>query len=902
MGMRNHIVEIRPVENNSGFLDISDIGMFGGVIRWAVGYDATYDASNSAVGFLSRKWISSLNQSAVITRTGNYAATSGGTIGVVSTTKLFNWLTDYDISIYNAVLTVLETSDGGSTYYPIASGVISQKADNIKGGSIPFSDPSKSTATTITKEIDQTGKFYPVNFGRIENAKTASVKANPEIPTTIGAGLVPVWEVYDVEWAYNGGAILYLKTPYIDGVNHGDTVEYFDEINKYAGEIGIKQGDVILPVRLTAVFSGDFWGVLVWLKHGTTKNEETGIVKSTDVDSFASMVPFGINAYDDYFEGIRESDKLTNYDEDKNEFVELPYIRDMEDLELGVTRLTDSDSKGFSKVSVGSITVTANATGIGSVPVNITGSTGNIIDGLDSTYVDITTPVPNHYAVGTLNVNVEFSIRPQQKPEKLIFSSHSAFSGMQSSDVNVSVSGNYKDQFGNSFPLDDNPQFSGVAPHGGGLTANTIDKNCSPVFYNGTTVREWKWRDNSVINIEGVSRVISGDIIPEMVWRTGFNLTMTYTLVAQASRYYDARFRIRQMQFFIEEPFKSDKIYTDISGRKDQDTTSIDTLEGVYKHVLKLQNYSNREYEGSKLETPEGGWGVNYPAVTDWSTFYNESDFASATPIGADFQIMSNINARTDKIKRELCRLLWSIGYTDKNGVERLKPMIDGLYNVDGVLIKYGDLFQGQMPTITDRKYSDVLTDMTFGYGYHTATEENRSSLIIDIADSTILGDMARVLYKSYKVTNKAPISIGDCKWITSQADAIRFATKFYEWQGVYQDDSGVFLAKQRYIAKIKLPYEFVVLNGLEIGTPIQTQIPNQTYWGTVVLNHSGIITAISTDIQSEVPFVTVTAEMLGGDLAGADRILYVETGSADTEIIETGTQNIEISEGEYGD
>ncbi|MEA1998009.1 MAG: hypothetical protein U9N61_01605 [Euryarchaeota archaeon] len=914
----NHCVEIRPVENNSGFENISDIGMFGGVIRWVTAYDESgvgFNSSNSSDKFLAENWLGTLSKSATVTRGGNYASIGGGTVKVVSTKFLLKWLADYKISLYNAVITILESDDEGLNYTPIRTGIISQHQDNLKNSTIPFSDMSKSTATTITNEIGESGKFYPVNFGRLPNAKTVSVKASGDIPTTVADGLVAVWEVYDIKWDEWGseGVVsrFNVRTPYINGVEPQDQQNFFLALRYMIDGMGVKQGDIILPVDGIAVF--ETYSTII-LKHGTAKTTELGgIVPSTGVDTYVQFVPFGINAYDDYFEGERVSNNLTNYDTDKDEFVALPYIRDAEDLEQGKTHLTDSDSKGYSEIQVRPFYLDSYTTARGTpeFPV-VTGNIANTFDGssLTETKVEISNN-PQH----SIAIRHGVIVNPTTKPTSDVLLTFDMDVDLHTvpvpshsfaPSVTVNVFCIAKDFFGNTYELPATfNMFSKTYSSGTqGIPTSFVgvmSNSCNYLKYNGGSDRTWKWDTTSEYGKSGIGMVADFSKINKMVWEAGFELDIRFEIKSNANELFGDTLQrgtitCRQIQLLEKKDFKSDAIFTDINGRKDQDGTTLTTLADVYKHTLKLQNYSNRDYEGAKLPTPVDGWGINYPAVTDWSTFYSNADFAQFDE-SAIFQIMSDKNARTDKIKADICRLLWAIGYTDKNGVERFKSMVDGLYNTNGTLITYGDLFEGELPKNTDRKYSDVFTDAMFIWGYHTATEKELNRLTVDTSTAGVLGDLARVLHNSYKIINKTPAQITDCRYFSELEDVEGYALNFYNWQGAYEYE-GSAKARKRYSSKIKLPYEFARANGLDEASSIQLQIPNITYFGSTPSNHSGIITAIQESVSGSAPMVEITAEMLGDDLAGIDRIIYTETGTAETQIIETGTQNTQIIEG----
>ena len=302
-----------------------------------------------------------------------------------------------------------------------------------------------------------------------------------------------------------------------------------------------------------------------------------------------------------------------------------------------------------------------------------------------------------------------------------------------------------------------------------------------------------------------------------------------------------------------------------------------------------LQNYNNRA-----IVEPVDGWGIAYPSFTSWEQIYSEIDLTNIQAGQVSFQIMNSADARTDKIKAEICRLNWCIGYTDKDGIERVKSMNNGLYNTNGTLITYGDLFKNQLPTRTDRKYSSVFSDASFEYEYNTATEGTNKSVNVVSNGNGDFDDQSSLLYSAYNVKNLTPQQISSCKWLSDYNGGIKpYINGFFEWQGIKNE-----IAYRRYTAKIVVPYDFAVDNDLDIASSILLQVPNFTYYNGTKLSHSGIITAIENDIWGDTPKTTITAEMLGEEIPKVDRLIYEEIGTATDEIIETGTQTDDIEEG----
>jgi len=775
----NYCIEITPVQNNSGFTEIPDIGMFGGVIRWVSEYDATYTVLNSSIKFLDQKWIGTIANSVNAAYSGGYASNGGGSIGVISTTRLFKKLTDYDISIYNGLFKILESTDGGATYHTYKTGQVSQTTDNIKRGEIKFNDESGSTDSTITKEIDTSGKFYPVNFGSLPNAKTVSVKEDnfvrPWIRTDNGVELKAVWDVSQI---FSDECVLFV--PYTSGVDDPYVINFIASINESIsqGGVALKQGDNFYPVSevVERANSGGITGIRTFFTDPNTK-DESGIIESgADVDLYASFVPWGITAYNDFFEGETVSEAVSNYDEVSAAFVPLPLIRTNEEGEYPVVNITDADSAGydlFPYIRIDSIG-TRYWTDVEGFQhqenMDVDGTMGNISDGLSSTFISIERPAAHAFAYDGYQIKASFDISPQSKiSERHLFTA--AIRGqVDGSGVGETVTCKIwfsaVDKFGKSYSFgSEGSPFRSFRVADQTSSEEVYVENCNPLLYDGTTFDEWRWESSGLLTDAGVEMSIDLSPIPDMVWETGFEFTVYVKVKSNVNRTLNFwRLKINQFQIYAQYPFKTDQIFTDVTGRKDQDDTLIESLPDVYEHALKMQNYSNRE-----IDTPDGGWGLDYPNITDWSAVFSEADLLLFPSDITAFQIMSAGDATTGKIKTEICRLLWAIGYTDKSGVERLTPMIDTLYNTDGALITYGDLFEGELPTVKDRNSKQIYTDMVFEWGYNTATGDALNREIVSVNDES--GDYyeyARVLYNVYRTTNKASTK-GKGLWILKE-------------------------------------------------------------------------------------------------------------------------------------
>lgn len=325
----------------------------------------------------------------------------------------------------------------------------------------------------------------------------------------------------------------------------------------------------------------------------------------------------------------------------------------------------------------------------------------------------------------------------------------------------------------------------------------------------------------------------------------------------------------------------------------------IATLPAVYEHAIQLQDYGNRF-----VEAPADGWGKAYPDVADWGMYYDGSEGYGGLNSGlleyreTSFQILSESDARTDSIKKEIAKLLWALGSVDRGGVEKLYPLVDALYNEDGVQIRYGEMVPNSF-SFKDKKYADIFATPNVTYAYDAGLERNTksiniaqveqsvydSSYVTGVSDPSFAAELwnyGRVIYKVWSVKNELPKQLSDLGWIQNEGAAIGYIRNVYRWQGATVQD-GLFLGRDRYTATFKLPYTVGLDKGIDVGTPIQVAVPNKTYYGFEAF-HSGVVTSITENIGIPEPTMTIKAEMVGGARAGSDKTIYIQgTDSAET-------------------
>ncbi len=933
----NYIVEITPISHGE-LLDNPDLGMFGGVMRWAEGYDSTYTPANSSTGFLGERWLSPLSKGATVANRGNTEAVGGGTITAVGTKQLFKWMRDYDVKLYNAKIEILENLNGGA-YSVIRSGVVTQSANEIVNGKIPFQDQSKTTTASITSEIEGTGKYRPVNFGTLPYAKTVSTKPSGNDLNVFGNGSteVAVFKVVNRAWeTYNDFATLDLSVPYLDEIPEAILHEYSNKINAQinAGGCGVRQGNNIFPLEWVG-YNGTTKIYTVKFKTGNL-GAEGGIQISALVENYVTFEAFGITAYSDDRDVQFNSKKLYNYNSDNSEFEELPEVRDAEEFFDHSLSITDNDSEGWDLIPWTAVedNMLGDPRDGASYYAMKHGELEYLTDGKANTYRGVEA-MPEDLQFAEVTYYTTLKVDPMdEKPKSCVFDGI-LFTKLQdtpSSLVQVRIGVTVYDEFGNTYepyPLASPWRQYTSLPRGNRQWQCYWNNPCYLYTTNtgeteGRNLRTWKWVADADAHIPygtgsgtpvakdeaGYRSTIDLSSIPETVWKTGFKITIATDLYTSNGQHFLNYVNVgwSLMQLLKKSDFKPDAVYVDVEGRKDETIYPISDMGDIYKHAVQMQNLSSKG-----IAPPVHGWGSDFPTVPVWGEIYSYSDIdkLSVKWSTTAIQIMKDKQCLTSYIKSEVCRLTWSLGYTDKNGLERIRSMTLPLHSELGTLIKYTDLFLNELPVPKDRPISGVFCNMVAQYGYNTATEANKSVITVSGADTEAFEDsgssgspdiislwkMARELFKTYGVINDAPAEMKNCYWHTRVEDAEQYLKEFYMWQGVVDTD-GTMTVRQRYAVPLQLAYRLVEEKNLDIGSGIQLQISGLTYYNGAVGTHSGVVTAIKKNIAVPEPYIVLTCEMLGNVVSGSNKIVYIETGSATTEIIETGSQTTEVIEG----
>jgi hypothetical protein len=906
----NYRVQISPL-SAVGATDSPSVGLFGGVLTWVTGYDSTYNSSNSSADILSEDWSSVISKSAIVTRSGNTSTYSGGQIKVVGTSALLDILDARNITLYKAIITIAESRDDGP-YTVIRTGIVAQNQNEITEHTIPFSDITKGYSTTLAKEILDSGEIHPVNFGLSDRSKTVKVSSDFDIPLL--GGRVPVFEVVPFGIGFDN---IPFSIPYSDQPTSIEFSDWIDAVNaliESGKNIAIVQGSKKRIIREVGPSGGAVDGIFL-LRYGDDKSDP--IIDSSDVSDYILLEPIGDAYYTDHLAGQYNSSELSSYID--GEYQAFPQFIDQTTFNTDNVEIVDEDGSGWVH-----LTDNQTPTGVtGSLPTTvirtITGDLSALADGDPNTFVNIN-------LTGTIGIDqsaitefLGFKVESQDALEEVVVAGVIKFSNRIADDNHtrqIGVYGKLTDQFGK----DDysTNTFEVITGTSGDIMTNPI-----PTLYNNNPTLDERegflYGSDAVIPDAGVERLfVFNNITTSVQFKAGLDCTLIVDLYdpSQLGEDLDIDIQIYDLRVFARSGYSTDEIYVDWQGRNNYENTDyIKTLPEVHEHAIQMQDYSNRG-----VSVPVGGWGINYPAVGDWTQYYDEStDYgglfsANLNQDITSFQILDAAKMRTEAIKKECARHLWAISAIDRDGIEKLYPMVAGLQNDDGAIIRYSDLIKGRMPTFKDRLYSDIFTAPFVSYFYDAGSDKNTKSIAITQVEAAAydpafvtgvtnpavaaeLWGYANVLYKVYQISNPYPTALSSCPWFQEEDAAVEYLRNTLLWQGAYSE-YGVYSGKKRYTMSAELPYTAGIEKGIDVGSKIRFSMPNKTWDGAVEGFHSGIVTAVSETVGVSQPVMKFTAEMLGENLSGSDVTVIVKGTDSDTHIVKGTDSDTHIVKG----
>lgn len=903
----NYRVEITPTTAENA-VDVPSIGLFGSKLTWVTNYDATYTASNSA-RILADDWVSPMNKSAVVNNSGNTAVIGGGTLYVIGSAKLLDNLDSLNVTIYNALVTIAESRNGGA-YEVIRTGVISQEQDEISRVSLKFEDVTKSYNTTITKEIGDSGKFYPVNIGVNDTTKTVPVDTDFDIPQL--SGRVPVFEIFETDFDFCRCTV-----PYSDAPTDAELETWEVAVNQLITGDG-KTIAVVQNGKKRIISSAARGGSVMRFNFAYGDDASEPFTVSSAVADYLLVEPLGQEFHTDYFGGEFISTDLQTEINDK--YATVPTYIDQTSFGNSSVLIADQDGAGWVAQIDGQVSTGVEADqGVLGFPVVVGGSLAAPTDGDPTTELTMRFATTLTTLTGDRMLIEGYKLDTKTPPSKLILCGLVELQIDSSGSVvhTYGVGCRLRDQFGNEMDA----EFATPS----GLPLGDIVNNPIPTLYGvDPSLSEsegFLWGSDAMIPDAGVLMEIDltgDDFTGDIQWAGGVDCDLFIAVrfdPSTGSEPLDVTVKIKDLRIFSKEDYSADDIYCNWQGRQKYNGVDyISTVPEFYEHAIQLQDYGNRGET-----TPTEGWGKVYPVVSDWTQYYDEStDYgglynSELMQYYNHWQILDAGKARTDELKKVAARLSWGIGSVGRDGVERLFPMIEGLSNTDGVQIRYIDIIPDSIQ-FRDKRYTEIFALPNITYNYDPLEGRNTKSIIISQVEQTgydpsyvtgvtsaslaqELWNYGRVIYKVWSTKNEFPTQLQDCGWITEEGHAIEYIKKMYQWQGAFRE-SGLYAGKERYVATFSVPYTFGITNGLDVGSKIRLAVPNRTYT-TIEAFHSGIVTGVVDSIGGATPSMKITAEMLGGNLAGSDESIIVQGTDSENEIIQGTDSTTEIVQGE---
>lgn len=320
----------------------------------------------------------------------------------------------------------------------------------------------------------------------------------------------------------------------------------------------------------------------------------------------------------------------------------------------------------------------------------------------------------------------------------------------------------------------------------------------------------------------------------------------------------------------------------------------------AYEHFLKLQNYTSQG-----VTKPFDGWGSEYPSGVDWSTLidtgnnYGGTGYVSLNP--ASNLRGQRFGTTTEELKKEICKATMAIGTVSNNGVEKIYPVLNALYDTTGVLIGYGDI-EGEFD-FDMVQYSDIFTQGRIRYAYDVAAGKYRGEISVNSVDAPYysstyvtgisnpawaaqLWALANRLWKTYGVINEFPTELGEVPLLVDEVSAYIYLQSLYNLQGASGNEPSAVTTLERYTCGFTLPLDYFIGLDLDHGSKIRLDIPTIT----TVEPHNGLITGVSISVGDK-PVVKVTASMLGDiTTTGINRIIR-QSGAQTTQIQESGSR-----------
>ena len=323
------------------------------------------------------------------------------------------------------------------------------------------------------------------------------------------------------------------------------------------------------------------------------------------------------------------------------------------------------------------------------------------------------------------------------------------------------------------------------------------------------------------------------------------------------------------------------QIYASSEGRK-SGSSKIETYSAMMSSLSKSQNLS-----ANGISEPSTGWGFSESA---WN--FN----TVSTPESTRYQQFNRLVNTTELID-DIAKYSFLIPYINRDSTEGAY-LLENCFSGGGTQINIPS--DGRLVSAKLVKGNDIYTNIDLKYDYDIVTDKYKKRITVikpesssysadyvtgisNSANASDLWGRCNRLYKKYATTQKLPDDRSENIYISSEDDAYRYLTLLLYWMGA---DSEFVMTRKT--VEIEIPHERFKQLGLWFGSSVVMSIPNVTEDGT----YSGIVTGISYNHSNKT--YGIQAELALAE----ERTVYIETGIADTNIIETGTQTDNIIEG----
>lgn len=284
-----------------------------------------------------------------------------------------------------------------------------------------------------------------------------------------------------------------------------------------------------------------------------------------------------------------------------------------------------------------------------------------------------------------------------------------------------------------------------------------------------------------------------------------------YRNVSNISEMNDTSTLYEMNVIFVKEYDIEDAIYSNIRGRRYQDTwggrkTSTDLMSNpvdIIEHVNRLQNWS--EVEGP----PDDGWGKEYatsPMInTDTSGGgFDDAMLDFAKGLNCASQITEETDSWSDAIKKKICQEFFLASFINKDGEECISYLpYKNSVGLDTITL--GDIV-GEVGRMIEPRPEDIYAEPKVNYKRNSANgkydaflqvinsgmDEYDSSyikgfdpLVTSPAEQEAIWDSCHDLWNLCHQVEEPPSALTDLKWIRTEYEARIYLETWIMWMKV---------------------------------------------------------------------------------------------------------------------